>query len=78
MVKLFGTTISETKAAFNGFHFGNKQSTSTPDDRIKAIGRIVISIILLLVATWLVTSGDKTNHTTGSTIFGAILGYWLK
>lgn len=76
MIKLFGTTINETVKAFKPLHFGPEQSTATNDDKIKAIGRIIVSIILLLLAVYLFTS--KNNQTFGGTIIGAICGYWLK
>ncbi|MFT3948278.1 MAG: hypothetical protein QM763_15005 [Agriterribacter sp.] len=75
MIKLFGTTIDETTKALKPVHLGEDQSTTTKDDKIKAIGRIVVSVILLLLAIYLFTSNNKE---VGGTIIGAICGYWLK
>jgi len=75
MIKLFGTTINETINAFKPLHFGDEQSTSTKDDKMKAVGRIVVSILLLFLATYLFTSDNKE---VGGTIVGAICGYWMK
>lgn len=76
MVKLFGSTFAETIAAFKGPHFGVSQDAPVEGDKAKAIGRIIITILLIFVATYCLTSKD--NKQLGSTIVGAILGYWLK
>lgn len=76
VVNLFGSTIKETGNAFKGMHFeGTRQVTATAEDKTKAIGRIVVSILLIFLATYLFTSG---NQTTGGTIVGALTGYWIK
>ena len=76
MINLFGSTINETVEAFKPLHLGHKQSASTNEDKIKAIGRLIVSIMLLLLAVYLFTSKD--NKVFGGTIIGAICGYWLK
>jgi hypothetical protein len=75
MIRLFGTTIDETAKAFKPIHFGEDQSSATKDDKTKAIGRIVVSVLLLFLATYLFTSNNKE---VGGTIIGAICGYWMK
>lgn len=75
MIKFFGTTLSETKTALEGrIHLGGKQVTK--EDKTKAIGRIIISCLLALIATYLITSGKSEG--TGTTIMGALVGYWIK
>lgn len=77
MVKLFGSTIKETyQALFSSAHFGEAQVKVTQDDKTKAIGRVVVSILLILAATYFISSG--LNKDLGSTIVGALIGYWLK
>lgn len=74
MVKLFGSTIRETTQALAGrIHLGGEQTTK--EDKTKAIGRIVVSVLLVFLATYLFTSGNKD---VGGTIVGAIVGYWMK
>jgi phosphotransferase system glucose/maltose/N-acetylglucosamine-specific IIC component len=78
MVKLFGTTIKETIGAlFSSVHLdGNGQNIVTQNDKIKAIGRLIVTTILLGFAIYLTVSTD--NSELGSTIIGGIIGYWLK
>lgn len=73
MVKLFGTTIAETSKAFAPIHAGGTQSTK--DDKTKAIGRIIVTCLLLFLGAYLFTSGSKD---VGGTIVGAVIGYWMK
>lgn len=74
MVKLFGTTLNETNRVLNaGIHAGGEQVTK--EDKNKVIGRIIISCLLILLATYLFSTGSKD---VGGTIVGAILGYWVK
>jgi hypothetical protein len=76
-VHLFGTAIQETKEAFRP-HFGTGES-DPKQDRMKAIARIVISIILLGIAVYLLlNTPEEENKTLPSTIIGGIIGYWLK
>ena len=74
MVKLFGTTLSETKRALQtGIHDGGEQVTS--DDKTKAIGRIIVTCLMIFLATFLfVTHKDAP----AGTIVGAVVGYWIK
>ncbi|MBL0201605.1 MAG: hypothetical protein IPP81_16115 [Chitinophagaceae bacterium] len=75
MVKLFGTTLSETKKVFEtGIHAGGEQVTS--EDRLKVIGRIIVTVLLIFLATYLLVTGN--NKEMGGTIVGAIIGYWIK
>ncbi|WP_132066228.1 MULTISPECIES: hypothetical protein [Aquimarina] len=78
MVKLFGSTIRETLGVlFNSVHLdGNEQNTVTQNDKIKAIGRLIVTTILLGFSIYLTVSTD--NSELGSTIIGGIIGYWLK
>lgn len=74
MVKLFGTTITETKYILEtGIHAGGKQVTK--EDKNKVIGRIIVSCLLIFLAAYLLSSGSKE---IGGTIIGAVLGYWIK
>lgn len=74
MVKLFGTTIAETsKALGTGIHLGGEQVTA--EDKTKAIGRIVVTCLMIFLATYLFVSG---KDTMGGTIVGAVIGYWIK
>jgi hypothetical protein len=75
MIRLFGSTINETIEAFKPIHLGANQSKASKEDKTKAIGRIVVSILLLFLATYLFTINDKD---VGSTIIGALIGYWIK
>lgn len=76
MVKLFGTTISETKRALQtGIHAGGEQVTS--EDKTKAIGRIIVTVLMIFLATFLFTQGKETYAPAG-TIVGAVIGYWIK
>lgn len=77
MIKLFGTTIKETLAAFKPIHLGSKQSTSSEEDRIKAIGRIIVTSLLCGLSFYLVENGDDTKDV-GLGLIGTIVGYWLK
>ena len=75
MVRLFGTTIKETREAFGDLHLDFDQQVADRSDRVKAIGRIVVTILLIFLAVYLFASGSKD---VGGTIVGAITGYWLK
>ncbi len=75
MVKFFGTTIRETIDAFKPVHLGEEQPQQ--NDKVKAIGRLVVTIFLLILATYMVTNPDMDSKI-GSTIIGGIIGYWLK
>lgn len=76
MVKLFGTTLNETIQAFKPVHLGEQQSSASNEDRIKAIGRLIITLLLFGFAVFLITA-DK-GKDLGNTIIGGIIGYWLK
>ncbi len=75
MIKLFGSTIKETISAFR-----QPLQTSSPvpvskEDRIKVIGRLVITFILLITAIFCLATDNKE---IGGTLLGAITCYWLK
>lgn len=76
MIKLFGTTIKESIASFQELHLGADRKESSKDDKIKTIGRIVVTIILILVAAYCLVSGIQ-KELWGS-LLGAIAGYWLR
>ena len=76
MVKLFGTTIKETVEAFRPAHLDGGQSESPQEDRVKAIGRLAVTLILLVFAIVLIFRTDSND--LGNTIIGAVMGYWLK
>ena len=83
MIRLFGNTIKETVTAL-------KKSTTVlgeSDDKLLSLQdknkvwiRLVISIILIFVGTYLVTlpNGSETQLNTGVSILSLITGYWLK
>lgn len=74
MVKLFGTTIAETRKTIEtGIHLGGEQVTK--EDKVKVVGRIVVSCLLVLLATYLFATGSKD---VGGTIVGALIGYWVR
>lgn len=76
MVRLFGTTLNETITALTSeLHFGTDQATSAKEDKIKAWGRLIVSILLLGFAFYSLAKGQTD---IGGTIIGAITGYWLK
>ena len=84
MIRLFGTTIRETIAAFEGAHLGSKKAPTTETgDRTKAIGRIIISLVLVFTGAYLVTVGVSSTSgapaiTSGTAILSLVAGYWLK
>lgn len=77
MVKLFGSTITETVEAFKKpMHLDSSgQSHVSNDDKVKAWGRLIVSILLIGFAVYSIVIGK--NDTAG-TIIGAVTGYWLK
>jgi hypothetical protein len=75
MTKIFGTTIRETIDAFQPLHLGIKGNERFSKRQI-AIGRIIVSILLIIAGTIFIV-GTK-NTELGSAIFGAVMGYWLK
>lgn len=74
-MKIFGTTISETIDSFKPIHLGNSKTKKLK--KFVALSRLVISILLLFVATFLFIK-DNDSSKVGATIFGAVFGYWLK
>lgn len=77
-MKHFGTTLNETFDAL-GAHLGRSRIGSMPkSDRIEAIGRIVISFLLFAAGLFLVVYDRGQSQTIGATLFGGIIGYWLK
>ncbi len=75
MIELFGQTIRETKDAFKRPHLGSNQPAASSEDRIKVIGRIIVSCLLLLLTVYLYMI-KKTD--VAGTIIGALIGYWVK
>ncbi len=74
MIKHFGNTISETlRVLQSGIHLGGKQVTK--EDKHKVIGRIIVTCLMIFLATFLFATGNKD---IGGTIVGAIIGYWIK
>ena len=74
MIKLFGTTIAETKRALeSGIHAGGEQITQ--EDKTKALGRIIVTVLMIFLATYLFTIG---KDSVAGTIVGAVVGYWIK
>jgi hypothetical protein len=81
MVQLFGTTISETLEAFKGTQLGPRKkppSSVRPGDKSKALGRLIVSLLLTLTATFLIAANQGQSQTVGAAILGSVAGYWLK
>jgi len=81
MVQLFGTTISETVEAFRGIELGPPKKTPSagrPRDKTKALGRLIVSLLLTLTATFLIAANQGQSQTVGAAILGSVAGYWLK
>jgi hypothetical protein len=80
----FGTTITETINAFSNssqkkdLNWNASVSGKTPvkDDKSKALGRIIVTILLIIVAIYLLKNDTKSQ--LGASIISAIIGYWLK
>ncbi len=66
MKNMFGSTFKETSDGLSGAN----------PERTKAIGRIIITILLLILAGGLLFWMQKDS--IGELIIGAIIGYWLK
>ena len=79
-MKIFGSTIQETVEAFSPSHLGKPKvrKSDKKKDRTLSIGRLIISIMLIFLATYLLVNFDNGTEKIGSTIIGAIIGYWLK
>jgi hypothetical protein len=74
MVKLFGTTIAETKRIIEArVHAGGEQVTK--EDKGKVIGRIIVTVLMIFLATYLFATG---KDAPAGTIVGAVVGYWIK
>lgn len=71
----FGTTFSETVTAL-GLHLGRKATSKI--DRWNAIARIVVTGVVLAVGIGMTVWGKGSQETLGSTMIGAVMGYWLK
>lgn len=73
-IKLFGQTLAETKRTLEtGVHLGPDQVTQ--EDRVKVIGRIIVTVVMIFLATYLFT---QNKDTVAGTIVGAVIGYWIK
>ncbi len=78
MIRLFGTTIGETyQALARRAHLGDEAGPLI-DDRIKAVGRILVSLAVVGAGSYVVVSGGEQASNVGSTMLGTVLGYWLK
>ena len=80
MVKLFGTTINEAIAAFPSASLGGRtaHAATQKDDRMKAISRIVMSFLLILIGVYFIGVNKGNSQTVGASMISAICGYWLK
>ena len=63
---MFGSTFKETSDGLSGVN----------SEKTKAIGRIIITILLLILASGLLFYMQKDS--IGELIIGAVIGYWLK
>ena len=81
-VKLVGTTIQETFDAFGRAKFGPRKQKEAPtgdqNDRIKAVGRLIVAILLIGVGTYCVALNQGQSQTLGVSILSAVVGYWVK
>jgi hypothetical protein len=74
MVTLFGSTIKETSRALQGrIHLGG--TSVTKEDKNKAVGRIIITCLMIFLAAYLFATG---KDPIAGTIVGAVVGYWIK
>ena len=81
MVRLFGTTISETINAFGEARLGPPRDAppvTRSDDKIKAIGRIIVSLVLIIISTFLIAANQGQSQSVGVATLGLVTGYWLK
>jgi hypothetical protein len=75
MIKLFGTTFKETISTFKQPLPAVNPAPVSKEDRIKVIGRLIITFLLLIIAIYCLATDNKE---IGGTMLGAITGYWLK
>ena len=54
------------------------EAPSDGTEKVKAIGRLLISLLLVGAGTFLVVWNDGQASQLGSTMLGTVLGYWLK
>jgi hypothetical protein len=73
MIRLFGSTLKETISTFR--RLPQAALPVTKEDKMKVIGRLVITILLLIAAIYCLATDNKE---IGGTMLGAIIGYWLK
>lgn len=86
---IFGNTIRETIESFSSkknteattFSAGTStvsgtEKSTNPVSPTESVGRIIVSILLILVAVYLLVQDNKSQSAIG--LLGAIGGYWLK
>ena len=73
-MEIFGSTLRETLVAFKPRHLGAEKN-ATKRDKIIAIGRIIVTILLIFVATFCFVHQEVGS---GAGIIGTIVGYWIK
>ena len=84
MIRLFGSTISETfhvLAKSGRAHAGpgeREEGETQPRDKAKAIVRIVLSLLLIFLGTYFIVAPIGTSQEIGSAILGIVAGYWFK
>ena len=82
----FGRTVTQTIAAFRRARLGSADRAGShaavPEldqlARSTAIARIVISFSLLLLGGYFVVGGQENAARLGSSLLGAVAGYWLR
>jgi hypothetical protein len=75
MIKLFGSTFNETVSTLRQLPGTGVSIPVSKEDKIKVIGRMIITILLLFAAIYCLATDNKE---IGGTMLGAIIGYWLK
>ena len=68
-MEYFGRTFSETAAAVTG---------EPSVDLTGAIGRIIVSVVLAGIGGWLALKGEGATQAMGTSMLGALVGYWLR
>lgn len=84
MIRFFGTTMNETfqvLAGSTGAHLGPGREGEyeiKEGDKLKAIVRIILSLLLIFIGTFFVVQNEGNSESIGSSILGVVAGYWFK
>ena len=58
--------------------FGLSFKKADPQELLREIARIVVTLLVLILGCFLIFSSDTFLRGVGSSLMGAVLGYWLK